>query len=151
MSDDRCLTVRQPWAWAIALGEKSVENRTLRTAWRGTLWIHAGAGWSQRGAEDVRVLSLAGGLLRGEGEGLVRAVRGGVVAVCELVDCHPAAGCCKPWGEDEYLEAGGRRRTDVWHWKLEGIRRLRTPVAAVGRLGLWRPGPDLLEELRRAA
>ena len=37
----KCLSVRQPWAWAIVHGPKRVENRTRRTAHRGPLLIHA--------------------------------------------------------------------------------------------------------------
>lgn len=38
----RCLTIRQPWATLIALGEKSFETRSWRTAYRGEIAIHAG-------------------------------------------------------------------------------------------------------------
>lgn len=38
----RCLTVRQPWASAIFLCGKDVENRTGTTNYRGPLAIHAG-------------------------------------------------------------------------------------------------------------
>lgn len=36
------LSVRQPWAWLIIQGFKSIENRTWRTNYRGELYIHAG-------------------------------------------------------------------------------------------------------------
>lgn len=36
----KCLSVRQPWAWAIFHG-KDVENRTWETKHRGPLLIHA--------------------------------------------------------------------------------------------------------------
>ena len=35
------LSVRQPWAWAIARGHKVIENRDWDTRFRGTLAIHA--------------------------------------------------------------------------------------------------------------
>jgi hypothetical protein len=38
----KCLTVCQPWAWAIVHGRKHVENRTWATDYRGPLLIHAG-------------------------------------------------------------------------------------------------------------
>lgn len=37
----RVLSVRQPWAWAIASGRKRVENRSWNTPYRGTVYIHA--------------------------------------------------------------------------------------------------------------
>lgn len=38
----RILSIRQPWAWAIVSGHKSVENRTWSHSYRGRLLIHAG-------------------------------------------------------------------------------------------------------------
>jgi hypothetical protein len=38
----KCLSVHQPWAWAIVGGPKRIEHRTWRTAHRGQLLIHAG-------------------------------------------------------------------------------------------------------------
>ena len=36
-----CLSVRQPWASLIVSGFKSVENRSWKTDYRGTIAIHA--------------------------------------------------------------------------------------------------------------
>lgn len=38
----KCLTVKQPYAWAIIAGHKRVENRSWSTSFRGRLLIHAG-------------------------------------------------------------------------------------------------------------
>jgi hypothetical protein len=35
----RTLTVRQPWAWAIARGHKDIENRSWTTRYRGPIAI----------------------------------------------------------------------------------------------------------------
>lgn len=37
----KCLSIRQPWAWAILAGHKPVENRTWATRYRGPLAVHA--------------------------------------------------------------------------------------------------------------
>src|SRR5687768_5495626 len=37
----RVLSIRQPWAWAIATGRKRVENRSWNTPYQGTVYIHA--------------------------------------------------------------------------------------------------------------
>ena len=37
----RVLAVRQPYAWLIVTGHKTVENRTWDTGYRGRLYIHA--------------------------------------------------------------------------------------------------------------
>jgi len=36
------LSIRQPWAWLIVHGYKTIENRTWQTAYRGPILIHAG-------------------------------------------------------------------------------------------------------------
>jgi hypothetical protein len=155
----KALTVRQPWAEAIACGAKLVENRSFSASYRGPLAIHAAKGWAEWGVYDERLLALwpKGGVGRfgyslrhvpayhGRPPSPFRA--GVVLAVAELVDVHPAVGCCKPWGEDHYAASDGRRRSNVHHWVLEGVMRLDQPVPARGRLGLWTPDPDLLEEL----
>lgn len=127
----KAITVRQPWAWAIASGEKLVENRSRGTTYRGPLAIHAGAAWSVRGEQDPRVKALP----------VVRpwspTTRSAVIAVAELVDSHPDAQCCRPWGESEYSEAGGRTIATVHHLVLEDVRPLAVPLAAGGALGLW--------------
>lgn len=38
----KTLTIKQPWASLIALGEKKIETRSWRTKYRGPLLIHAG-------------------------------------------------------------------------------------------------------------
>lgn len=135
----RAITVRQPWAWAIEAGHKTVENRTRGTNYRGPLAIHAGLGWSERGAADPRVKAHKGATW----------VFGAIIALAELEDSHPDTGCCRPWGESQYTEAGGRTRTVLHHLILHDIRPFKTPVPCRGALGLWTPGPDLLQALTR--
>ena len=56
MSDStlRALTIRQPWAWAIAAGFKKVENRGWLPSYRGLVAIHSGltVDHSSRGFPD---------------------------------------------------------------------------------------------------
>lgn len=156
----KAITIRQPWCWAVAIGAKTVENRTRGTLYRGPLAIHAGQGWSDRGRRDWRIArtlvdsrspiagphsaaELINGALRPEQFHLAA-----VIAIAELVDSHPDTGCCRPWGESNYTEAGGRTRTVIHHLVLEDIQALTPPVPARGALGLWTPADDLLEHLR---
>lgn len=155
MSDVRAITVKQPWAWAIARGGKMIENRSQGTKYRGPLLVHAGKAWSDRGAADGRVRAAWPGR---EAAPLARSVcvvgadralhpvfhSGAVIAVAQLVDSHPDAGCCRPWGESSYTEAGGRERTAVHHLVLEDVVALPEPVPCRGALGLWRPSADVV-------
>jgi hypothetical protein len=147
MTDVRAITVKQPWAWAIALGGKTVENRSRGTSYRGTLLIHAGKGWSERGASDVRVLTAWRDPWHDQRHLVVApelVPLGAVIAVAQLVDSHPDADCCRPWGESEYSETSGRRRTVVHHLVLENVVPLAEPVPCPGALGLWRPPHDVV-------
>ena len=130
----KALTVRQPWAWAIALAGKDVENRSWRTGYRGPLAIHAGLGLDSPG--DLPSAALA----TFNRSGYVLPA-GAVVAVAELAGCHMAAkapGCgellCSDWA------VAGQ-----WHWRLAHVRPLAEPVRCRGRLGLWQLAPEAAE------
>lgn len=145
----RVLTVRQPWAEAIACGAKLIENRSqgFPRNYRGALAIHAGAEWSTRGATDPRIRALFR-----ERDTFRVAVYRAVIAVAELVDVHHANGCCAPWGEDTYPPANPEARPPgiVTHLVLADVRRLERPIPARGALGLWTPDEDLRAELAEA-
>ena len=134
----KTLTVRQPWAWAIAKGYKDVENRSRATSHRGPLAIHAGLQWDE--PKDLWLRN-AVSIARDQGHtlpakladdmpyadtGLVLAVVD-VVGVCVASRWYPTLQCeCGPWalpGET--------------HWRLADARVLAEPFAAMGRLGLW--------------
>ena len=137
----KAITVRQPWAWAIAHGGKNVENRSAGTRHRGPLAIHAGLSYSRRGTVDHRVR------LRHLGVALSVLPLGAIIAVADVADSHPDAGCCRPWGESSYQEAGGRVRTAIHHLVLEDVRPLDEPIPCRGALGLWRVPADIAEQL----
>lgn len=64
------LTIKQPWAGAIVDLQKSPENRSWDTGYRGPLAIHAGKGWDRDGhdaAEEIagQLLPPSGGPSRG--------------------------------------------------------------------------------------
>lgn len=53
-----CLSIRQPWAWAIVHGYKPIENRTWNTGFRGRLLIHAGKTWKDSEKADLADLRI---------------------------------------------------------------------------------------------
>lgn len=118
------LTIRQPWAWAIIHGGKDVENRSWPTHHRGPLLIHAGTAFEADGYETVEQLA-------------TRAVppaaeftHAAIIGVVDLVDCvrnSPSA----------WAVAG------AWHWCLYNPRPFDHVVPCRGKLGLWRPPPDV--------
>lgn len=129
----RALTIRQPWADAIAHGSKRVENRTWPVPGKhhgARILIHAGAAYDPIGRfaiTDPDALDLW------------PDKRGALLAIAMLTGCHQAKrGCCPTWGE-----------RNVWHWQLADVRPLAEPIPCKGALGLWRPAPELLTTLPR--
>ncbi len=164
----RCLSVRPPWAWATSVegpDGKDVENRSGRTNWRGWVGIHSAKQWSERGKQDPRIHRLAGRqvltlttaslrTLAADPMAVIAACTenlappSSIITIARVVDCHLDEGCCRPWGESVYEQAGGHRITRVYHWVLADRRRVDPPlVVPRGYLGLWKPDPDLADEL----
>lgn len=121
----KALSVRNPWAALIARGQKTIEIRTWRTAYRGPLVIVASA--SPCSAEDRAEFNLPADV-----------PRGCMVALCDLTDVRPAragdarAACCD-------IDAGD------YAWCLSNVRRLE-PSPVRGRLNLY-DVPDELVKL----
>lgn len=153
----RCITIQQPWAWAIFHG-KTVENRTQLWSYRGTIGIHAGNRWSDRGGASELVDQAWKDAITGcttaeySHTSRIWTARGEIIGLADLVDVHPEfGGCCKPWGETAYVEHGGRHRRRVTHLVLENPRSLPEPIRCQGALGLWTPPADIVERLTAAA
>lgn len=125
----RALTVKQPWAAAIAHGPKRVENRTRPIPAKHlgtTILIHAGI------AEDKN--ALPADMTRDWPRHC-----GAIIAVATLAGCHQDARCCRPWGFP-----------DAWHWQLDNVRRVPHPILSVrGQLGLWTVPDDVLAAVQR--
>lgn len=156
----KAITVRQPWAEAIVAGHKTIENRGagFPKKHRGELLIHSAAGWSARGQTDPRIRSIWANLPHDASDHYqallrhttptggrpIHPFRGGVIlGIVEVIDIHPDCGCCRPWGESEYVASDGNLKAGVTHLVLENARRF-DPVPARGALGLWAPNQDAL-------
>ncbi|MDN4173939.1 hypothetical protein QWY28_13340 [Nocardioides sp. SOB77] len=138
----KALTVQQPWAWAIVHGGKDVENRTQAWSYRGPLAIHAGLRTDVWAYEDDMVRDALGrfddGWVLEEQTGTV----GAVIGVVDLVGAHRGAACdC----------ISGWAQQGAVHMLLANPRPLPTPVPCKGRLGLWTPPADVLDQLQAVA
>ena len=86
------LSVRQPWAWALLYGGKTVENRTWARRARGRIWIHASSGRESRDAVEKAVSLVAQGGKCNDREALEHYrehnQRGAILGSMTLTDCH---------------------------------------------------------------
>ena len=157
----RVLTVRQPWAWAIIHGQKDVENRVRSLGpYRGPVAIHVAGAYAVDGL-DLPALNDACDAwcdsvdCDGTAHPWLSGV-GHVIGVVDLVGEHRGhqQEDAEAWEPDEYCDIpsmlGPRPKTcspwampDHHHLELANPRPLTTPIPARGRLGLWRPDPDL--------
>jgi activating signal cointegrator 1 len=172
------LTLTQPWATLVAIGEKRVETRSWGTKYRGPLAIHAAKGFPKWAREVCRtepferVLWIAGYRLF---EDLPLGV---VIATAHLDDCLPITtapngeacvapddeGLIRPWSRlqmfgahakvqvgyttTEHEAAFGDYTPGRFGWLLSKIAPLPHPVPARGTLGLWKLSDQLEQQVR---
>lgn len=80
----KALSIKQPWAWLIVEGFKTIENRSWPTRQRGTILIHAGKGMTRAEYEEARSLADTLGVKVPAFEALER---GGIVGQATITGC----------------------------------------------------------------
>ena len=130
------LSIRQPWAWAIARGHKDVENRSTFAVSKGTMdprpiAIHAAQGMTREEYEDAADFMRGLGVECPRPDQLVRGAIIGAVTVTAVVSRHPS-----PW----FFGPRGLLLRDPIEVQ---------PIPARGALGYfaWSPGGAVLEPL----
>lgn len=101
---EKCFTVRQPWAYLIMAGKKNVENRGVKTNYRGRVSVHASATMDAANKAEARRRKL-------DPDKLPRGVLLGAV---ELYRCIRA-------GNNKWAQRG------KWHWLLRKPKPLSKP------------------------
>ena len=130
----RAITVRQPWAGAIAQGPKRVENRTWRVAVpeQGRLLaIHAGSTYDRltpEAWEDYRLWWPEAPKHRG-------LVQGQVVGVALLTGIEAAPVQSTRDGLPPWCVPSSPEKTNYW-WRLDAVMPVDGPRLP-GKLGLW--------------
>jgi hypothetical protein len=84
------LSIRQPWSNAILCGLKDVENRSMRTAIRGRILIHASANTQPDTFADWLQFIKRRGLYQEAMNALTNAGDaryGGIIGSVEIIDC----------------------------------------------------------------
>ena len=115
----RALSIRQPWAWLVVNGYKTIENRTWSTNLRGRVYVHAG---QRTVADDYpeqrHYLARAGIVIPTE------LSRGAIVGEVTITGCLSASDSpwfCGPYG-----------------FTLEDPAAYETPVPCRGQLGFFK-------------
>ena len=158
----KALTLWQPWASLIALGEKKIETRSWQTTYRGTLAIHA----SQKMTREMKLLcarepfysaiACYTGLVPGDELPL-----GAIVAVCELRNVLMPARNANGYyvighvGSNDFAYitepelSFGDYTPGRYAWMLENVVLLDVPVVCRGAHGLWDVSPQILEQISK--
>lgn len=120
----KTLTVKNPWAYLIAIGAKDIENRSWKTNFRGTILIHTSAKmdyplftakqFEESLHEDVQN--------KITGKDLPMSSIIGQVDIVDCVQDHPSI-----WAEE-----------GMYHWVLENAILYPIPISNVkGKLSIW--------------
>lgn len=135
----KALSLWQPWATAIALGNKRIETRHWSTSYRGPLAIHAAKHWDREQREFASIEHALGRLPK-------RIPFGAIVATCELVAVR---------GTDELIHAQrvgpieriyGNYETGRFGWLLVNINAFDEPIPFKGAQGLFTVPDALLQQ-----
>lgn len=138
------VTIHEPWATLIAIGEKRIETRSWAPKYRGPIAIHAAARIPAyaylafgQSPEFARVFEE-----HGIDTDLEQLPTGCVIATANLVNCriilrgadrmdmYRAGLTCRE-------EAFGNFEPGRYTWMLDDVRRLKIPIPASGRQSLW--------------
>jgi tetratricopeptide (TPR) repeat protein len=128
----RCLSIRQPWAWAICAGLKTIENRSWSNDYRGPVAIHAGA--SKETIKQLQADHPDGTFPWDD------LAYGAIVGVAELVDVAVL---------NEALEADDSA-SGPYCWIFSRPRLFGEPIVCRGKLQLFFLEDDLAARLEQA-
>ncbi len=128
----KTLTICQPYAELILLGEKRVENRTWSTRYRGPLLIHAGKSRAWLSLPGQALVTAAGGNPDRLDFGAVvgRCVLRSIVSLTAIRRGSGLAPDYRWLSTHEHCEG-------PYCWVLDEVQRLERPVPWRGKGGLW--------------
>ena len=152
------LTMTQPWASLVAIGENRIETRSWRTRYRGTLAIHAAKAFPADAQRLCRRWPYREMLAKGGYRHHADLPTAAVIAIAELEDVMAFdAGTIddvrarSAMGElPEHEAEFGDFSPGRFGLVLRDVRVLAVPVPARGMLGIWTVSAELEETVRSA-
>lgn len=149
----KALSLTQPWATLVAIGEKAIETRSWATTYRGPLLIHAAKDFPTAAKDLLLDRRFHQALARAGYYGPEHLPRGAIVAIADLVDVRQMTQDTWPSlfeaAAQEHEHAFGDYRAGRFAWLLANVRPLPAPIPCRGALGLWTPPPDLVAAAAR--
>ncbi len=149
----KALTLWQPWASLVALGEKKIETRSWSTTYRGVLAIHAAKAFTGEHMELCSKQPFLTALKPALAQYRIpfHFPRGSIVAVCELSDCLAILSEERYLVPPEYTDhrhrvllpphdpefSFGDYTPGRFAWILSNIRALERPIPCRGYQQLW--------------
>lgn len=132
----KALTLTQPWASLVALGEKRIETRSWSTKYVGPLAIHAAKGYPGWAKQLENEEPFRTSLRVPCGNYCYPAlVRGNVLCTVHLAACSRVEDVRGKLSEKELVF--GDYSDGRFAWFLTLICRPGKPIPAIGHLGLW--------------
>lgn len=142
----KALTLTQPWASLVALGEKRIETRSWSTNYSGQLAIHAAKGypkWAKETCEEEPFFSSLGGYLGAysiiesveEPRRPIKCPTAAVLCIVKLMGCRRTEDVVNQISNKE--RAFGDYDHGRYAWFLELVEVFKEPIPATGSLGLW--------------
>lgn len=142
----KAITIHQPWATLIALGEKRFETRSWPTKYRGPLAIHAGKQVDKEICQQEPFRSV----LTKYGYTADNLPTGAVVAVVELKECFKirrdllgGVVALESDARKTHFNTSDKEHAFGWYdsgrfaWELRDVQRLMAPIPAKGQQRIW--------------
>lgn len=137
----KAITIIQPWATLIALGEKRFETRSWPTKHRGPIAVHAGKKLDKDAIQDPVIYQA---ILKHGFRHMRDMPLGAVVAVADLTECYQSV---DEWSDGYVLDNGVYVATPEWcfgdftpgryAWEMSNVQQLAEPVPVKGQQRLW--------------
>ena len=118
----KALSIKQPWAYLIAVGKKDVENRTWKTNYRGKILIHTTKASKYFDKNQINLIETE--MTENEYKNSLDNI-GEIIGEVEIVDCIKNSK--SKWAE-KYC----------WNWVLKNPILYDKPIKNIkGHLMLW--------------
>jgi hypothetical protein len=129
----KALTLTEPWASLMMLGEKNIETRSWRTNHLGLIAIHAAKTMPTYAKLFCHDMNVVTAFMRHDAQQWYRP--GCILCVRQLIDCVPTTEVRKLSPKERYFGDYSEGRF-AWFFRPE-IKVISPPIRVRGYQGLW--------------